>query len=160
MRGLKTSRRSWSKTQPQVLTWDLSDDMIGARVITLAYRLLVTVLSWLVLLARSSASKDVETFTLRHEIAVLRRTNRKTTPGLDRSGSPSRAVPDSTQGPAGAQDRHPGTLLRSHRQLLTNTWRQPWPPGRPPIGEKPVPPKRIRRRQRLGGLLNEYRAAA
>jgi hypothetical protein len=103
--------------------------------IALVYRLLATVVSWLVLLARSSASKDVEILTLRHDIAVLRRTNRKTTPGLDRSGSPSRAVPDSTQGPAGAQDRHPGTLLHWHRQLLTNTWRQPWPPGRPPIGE-------------------------
>jgi hypothetical protein len=29
----------------------------------------------------------------------------------------------------------PGTLLRWHRRLLTNTWRQPRPPGRPPIRE-------------------------
>jgi hypothetical protein len=36
--------------------------------VALAYRLLVTVLSWLVLLARSSSSsKDVETLVLRHE---------------------------------------------------------------------------------------------
>jgi hypothetical protein len=40
--------------------------------VTLAYRLLVTVLSWLVLLARSSSAKDVEILALRHEVAVLR----------------------------------------------------------------------------------------
>ncbi len=37
--------------------------------------MLVRVLSWLVLFARSDAAKDVEILTLRHEIAVLRRTN-------------------------------------------------------------------------------------
>jgi hypothetical protein len=43
--------------------------------VVLAYRLLVTVLSWLALLARSSSAKDVEIFALRHEVAMLRRTN-------------------------------------------------------------------------------------
>jgi hypothetical protein len=43
--------------------------------VALAYRLLVTVLSWLALLARSSSSKDAEIVVLRHEVAVLRRTN-------------------------------------------------------------------------------------
>jgi hypothetical protein len=33
--------------------------------VTLAYRLLVTVLSWLALLARSSSSKNAEIFALR-----------------------------------------------------------------------------------------------
>jgi hypothetical protein len=42
--------------------------------VALAYRLLVTVLSWLALLARSSSAKDVEIIALRHEVAVLRRT--------------------------------------------------------------------------------------
>lgn len=43
--------------------------------VALAYRLLVTVLSWLALLARSSSAKDVEIVALRHEVAVLRRTD-------------------------------------------------------------------------------------
>lgn len=42
--------------------------------VALAYRLLVTVLSWLAL-ARSFSAKDVEILALRHEVAVLRRAN-------------------------------------------------------------------------------------
>ena len=45
--------------------------------VSLVYRLLVTALSWLALLARSQASKDAEILALRHEVAVLRRTNRR-----------------------------------------------------------------------------------
>jgi putative transposase len=41
----------------------------------LAYLMLARVLSWLALLARSEASKDVEILVLRHEVAVLRRHN-------------------------------------------------------------------------------------
>jgi len=41
----------------------------------LASLMVVRLLSWLVLLARSDAAKDVEILTLRHEITVLRRTN-------------------------------------------------------------------------------------
>jgi putative transposase len=48
--------------------------------------MLVRLLSWLVLLARSDAAKDVEILTLRHEVAVLRRTNpRPTLTWLDRA---------------------------------------------------------------------------
>ena len=43
--------------------------------VALAYRLLVPVLSWLALLARSSSAKDAETLALRHEVAVLSRAN-------------------------------------------------------------------------------------
>ena len=41
----------------------------------LAYLMLVRVLGWLALLARSDTAKDVEILTLRDEVAVLRRTN-------------------------------------------------------------------------------------
>jgi hypothetical protein len=43
--------------------------------VALAYRLLVTMLSWFALLARSSSAKDTEILVLRYEVAVLRRTN-------------------------------------------------------------------------------------
>jgi putative transposase len=42
----------------------------------LVYLMLVRMLSWLALLARSDAAKDVEILVLRHEVAVLRRTTR------------------------------------------------------------------------------------
>jgi hypothetical protein len=41
----------------------------------LAYLMLARVMSWLALLARSDATKDVEILVLRHEVAVLRRHN-------------------------------------------------------------------------------------
>jgi hypothetical protein len=41
----------------------------------LVYLMIARVMSWLALLARSDAAKDVEILTLRHEVAVLRRTN-------------------------------------------------------------------------------------
>jgi putative transposase len=41
----------------------------------LIYRSLATLLSWLALSARSSASKNAEILILRHEVAVLRRGN-------------------------------------------------------------------------------------
>jgi hypothetical protein len=57
--------------------------------VSLTNRLLVTVLSWLVLLARSSASKDAEILALRREAAILRRgTPKPTTSGLCSRPSP------------------------------------------------------------------------
>jgi putative transposase len=44
----------------------------------LAYLMLTRVLSWLALLARSDATKDVEILLLRHEVAVLRRHHPRT----------------------------------------------------------------------------------
>ena len=52
----------------------------------IAYPALVHVLSWLALLARSEAAKDVEILMLRHEVAVLRRHNpRPTLTWVDRA---------------------------------------------------------------------------
>jgi putative transposase len=41
----------------------------------LAYLMLTRVLNWLVLLARSDTAKDGEILVLRHEVAVLQRSN-------------------------------------------------------------------------------------
>jgi hypothetical protein len=93
----------------------------------------VTVLSWLALVARSSSSKDVEILALRHEVAVLRRANPR-----PRMSWTDRAVLAALTRimPKGLRTRRivtPGTLLRWHRRLVAAKWRQPRPPGRPPV---------------------------
>ena len=106
--------------------------------VALAYRLLVTVLSWLALLARSSSAKDVEILALRHEVAVLRRANPR-----PRMSWTERAVLAALARimPKGLRARRiltPGTLLRWHRRLVAAKWRQPRPPGRPPVPDELV----------------------
>ena len=85
------------------------------------------------LLARSDAAKDVEILMLRHEIAVLRRTNdRPTLTWLDRAvlSALSRLLPTPLR-----QLRlvSPRTLLRWHAQLVARRWTYPRRrPGRRP----------------------------
>jgi hypothetical protein len=59
----------------------------------LAYLLLAHVLSWLALLARSAATKDVEILVLRHEVAMLRRHNPAPDAELGRPRAAHRAEP-------------------------------------------------------------------
>ena len=106
--------------------------------VALAYRLLVTVLSWLALLARSSSAKDVEILALRHEVAVLRRTNlRPRMSWTDRAvlAALARIMPKALRA---ARIVTPGTLLRWHRRLVAAKWRQPRPSGRPPVPDELV----------------------
>jgi hypothetical protein len=84
--------------------------------------MLVRVLSWLALLARSDAAKDPEILTLRHEVAVLRRTNpRPTMSWVDRAllSALSKLLP-----PPLRRQRlvSPRTLLRWHHQLVARRW--------------------------------------
>jgi transposase InsO family protein len=99
----------------------------------LLYLMLVRVLSWLALLARSDTAKDVEILTLRHEVAVLRRTNaRPTLTWLDRAvlSALSRLLPTSLRR---LRLVSPRTLLRWHAQLVARRWTYPRRrAGRPP----------------------------
>jgi len=104
--------------------------------VALAYRLLVTVLSWLALLARSSSSKDVEIFALRHEVAVLRRTN--TRPRMCWTDQAVLAALASIM-PNGLRTRRivaPGTLLGRHRRPGGGEVAPAQAPGRPPVPDE------------------------
>ena len=84
----------------------------------LAYLMLVRMLSWLALLASSDTVKDIEILTLRHEVAVLRRTNAR--PALtwrDRAvlSAPSRLLPAPLRR---MRLVSPRTLLRWHAQIV------------------------------------------
>src|SRR5690349_22293170 len=96
--------------------------------------MLVRVLGWLALLARSDTAKDFEILTLRHEVAVLRRANpRPNMSWLDRAAlsALSRLLPLPLRG---MRLVSPRTLLRWHHHLAARRWTYPHRrPGRPPI---------------------------
>ena len=95
--------------------------------------MLARVLSWLALLARSDAAKDVEILVLRHEVAVLRRhTPRLTLTWIDRAllSALGRLLPTSLRK---LRLVSPRTLLRWHAHLVARHWTYPRrQPGRPP----------------------------
>ncbi|UKD51110.1 transposase [Amycolatopsis sp. FU40] len=101
----------------------------------LLYLIFLRLVGLLVLLGRSSASKDVELLVLRHEVAVLRRGNPK--PRLDWAdraviAALVRLLPKTLR-------THrlvtPATILRWHRRLVAAKWTYPHRAGRPPVDE-------------------------
>jgi transposase len=100
----------------------------------LLYLVFVRVCGWLVLLGRSSASKDAELLVLRHEVAVLRRASPR--PRLDWADRAVLAAPIRLL-PARLRARRlvtHGTVLRWHRRLIARKWTYPHRLGRPPVG--------------------------
>lgn len=144
----------------------------------LIYRCFAVVLSWLVLLARSSSAKDAELLVLRHEVAVLRRATPK--PRLGWMTAPQapwmNAVAERFVRTVRAECTH-RTLIagEAHLRHVLDRYVTHHNTGRSHQGDHlalrapgdnpnaiPLPARhdRIRRRPVLGGLLNEYHEAA
>ena len=99
----------------------------------LLYLIFYRLLDLLMLLGRASSAKDVELLVLRHEVAVLSRTNPR--PRLDWADRALFAA--LIQRLPAALRRHrlitPATVLSWHRRLVTKKWTYPHRSGRPPL---------------------------
>jgi len=101
----------------------------------LLYLIFLQVLGLVMLLARTSTAKDIELLVLRHEVAVLRRSN------------PSPRLQWADRAVFAALIRRllralrthrlvtPHTILRWHRRLVRRRWTYPYRTGRPPIDD-------------------------
>jgi len=109
--------------------------MIATVSLRLLYLIFQQGLRLLLLLERTTSTKNVELVVLRHEVAVLRRTNPR--PRLDWA---DRAVFAALIRRLPTRLRNhrlvtPGTILRWHRRLVRRRWTYPNRPGRPPIND-------------------------
>ncbi|HEX3304648.1 MAG TPA: hypothetical protein VHS32_00210 [Streptosporangiaceae bacterium] len=84
----------------------------------LFYLIFIRLLGWLTLFSRTSSSKDIELLVLRHEVAVLRRTNPR--PRLDWADRAAFAALIRHLPPVLHAHRliTPATVLRWHRRLV------------------------------------------
>jgi hypothetical protein len=123
--------------------------MIADVSLRLVYLILDRFLSWLLLLGRTSPSKNVELLVLRHEVAILRRTNPR--PRLDWA---DRAV-------SAALIRRLPAVLRDHRLVTrpscagTVAW---WLPSerRRSSGQAPADTRRADQRVRTCRLKPQF----
>ena len=109
--------------------------MIAAVSLRLLYLIFLQVLGLILMMGRRASSKDVELLVLRHEIAVLRRTNPTfRLDWADRAvfAALIRRLPTRLRAHRLVT---PGTIGRWHRRLVRRRWTYPTRPGRPPIDD-------------------------
>ncbi len=108
------------------------DPAVSLRLLYLIFR---QVLGLILLMGRTSASKDVELLVLRHEVSVLRRTNpRPRLNWADRAifAALVRRLPRALRC---YRVVTPDTILRWHGRLVRKKWTYPSRTGRPPIDD-------------------------
>ena len=109
--------------------------MIAAVSLRLVYLIFLQILGLVLLMGRTSSTKDVELLVLRDEVAVLRRTTpRPRMTWADRAifAALIRRLPRTLRTKRLVT---PGTILRWHRRLVRRRWTYPNRPGRPPIDD-------------------------
>jgi putative transposase len=108
---------------------------ITAVSLRLSYRIFRQVLGLILLLSRSSSTKNVELLVLRHDVSVPRRSNpRPRMNWADRAifAALIRRLPRALRSHRLVT---PNTILRWHRHLVRRRWTYPSRPGRPPIND-------------------------
>jgi putative transposase len=118
--------------------WSCDWQHRGLVTVRMLYLMFVRLAGWLVLLARSSASKDAELLVLRQEVAVLRRQNPK--PKLDWAdravlAALARLLPRPLRINRLVTAE---TLLRWHRRMVRWRWTYPRRGGRPQVDPQTV----------------------
>ena len=96
--------------------------MISAVSLRLLYLIFQQILGLVMLLGRTSSTKNIELLVLRHEVAVLRRSNPRPRLGwADRAvfAALVRRLPRALRGPRLVT---PNTILRWHRRLVRRKW--------------------------------------
>ena len=109
-----------SRSRPgRVTCMDRQPGMIANVSLRLLYLIFSRLLGWLTLLGRTSSTKDIELLVLRHEVAVLRRTNpKRRLDWADRAlfAALIRRLPAALRG---HRLITPATVLRWHHRLVT-----------------------------------------
>jgi putative transposase len=106
--------------------------MIVSRGVPSAVSVLCRFASWMALLAVSDVDKDIEILVLRHENAVLRRSNsrpRRTWPDRALLSAFARLLPKAKHSDL---PMTPATLLRWHREVVKRRWTSHTAPDVPP----------------------------
>jgi hypothetical protein len=109
--------------------------MISAVSLRLLYLIFNHLLGLLLLIGRTSSTKDIELLALRHEVAVLRRaTPRPRLNWADRAvfAALVRRLPRALRAHRLVT---PDAMLRWHRRLVRKRWTYPNRSGRPPIDD-------------------------